>query len=160
MILKIYIAVLSFVLTFMGVTSALGAQKPAAPEKLQFSVEFILQKVIERKQQKYEAQIPTPKIFLESETSLKQFQDAIEPQWGFRPDQFTNAYVVAKNEIYLMDEASYYHKVKRCMDDSLAHEFTHFVQSKYQKFDLNDESLEWEAVDVQTWFRENFCKIP
>ena len=44
------------------------------------------------------------------------------------------------------------------VDDSVAHELTHFVQAKYQNFDLNDESLEWDAIDVQNWFRENFCK--
>ncbi len=45
------------------------------------------------------------------------------------------------------------------MDDSLAHELVHYVQVKYQKFDLNDESLEWDAVDIQTAFREKFCPV-
>ena len=156
---SVCLAIFAFNLLALNFAIADTSVKPA-PAKLQFTVDFILKNVIERKSQTFDAKLPVPKIFLESSTSLKQFQDAIEPQWGFRPDQFTNAYVVAKNEIYLMDEAGYYHETKRCMDDSLAHEFTHYIQAKYQKFDLNDESLEWDAIDVQTWFRQVFCKLP
>lgn len=126
--------------------------------QLKYSTEFILKQVLIKKNKDYDAHIPMPKFFYESSTPLKQFQDAIEKQWGFRPDVFTNAFVNDKNEIYILDDAEYYKKTERCMDDSVAHELTHYVQAKYQHFDLNDESLEMDAVDVQTWFRENFCK--
>lgn len=127
------------------------------PAKLRYSVEFVLQKVLELKKKEFNPLIPLPSIHFESRTPLEVFQDAIEAQWGMRPEHFTNAYSVAHNMLFLNDETSYYRRTKRCMDDSLAHELTHYVQSKYQGFDLNDESLEWDAIDVQTAFREAFC---
>lgn len=135
--------------------------KPAKvkkPAKLRYEPEFIFQKMLEYKNKAYDSSIPMPKIYVESKTTLKDFQDAIEPQWGFRPDYFTNAYAVAQNTIYLLDDNAYYQRLGRCMDDSLAHELVHFIQAKYQKFDLNDEFLELEAMDYQTKFREEFCK--
>jgi hypothetical protein len=125
--------------------------------KLKYDVLFTLEKVLEYKKLKFNPEIQLPPLFLKSKTSLKQFQDAIESQWGTRPNEFTNAYSVVNNEIYLLDDADYYRKTGRCIDDSLAHELTHYVQVKYQHFDINDESLEWDAIDIQTWFREKFC---
>jgi len=126
---------------------------------LQYDLKFIQDQVLLYKKLTLDPKIMNPKIFFASEVSLKQFQDAIEPQWGFRPDSITNAYVFANNEIYLLDDDTYYKQNHRCMDDSLAHEWTHFLQLKYQKFDMNDESLEWDAIDLQNWFRENFCNL-
>jgi hypothetical protein len=134
-------------------------KKEVAPAQLQNSFEFIFKQVMIKKNQVFNPRLDLPQLFVESLTPLKQFQDAIEPQWGFRPDVFTNAFADLRNEIYIIDEADYYRRNQRCMDDSVAHELTHYVQSKYQKFDLNDESLEWDAIEVQTWFRENFCKF-
>ncbi len=155
--LLFFITMFSFVISAGAATTAARRPKPA---QLQFPAEFIFAKVLERKNLTLRPDIENPKIMMASKTPLKQFQDAIESQWGFRPDVLTNAYVIHTNEIYLLDEAKYYKKTKRCMDDSLAHELTHFIQVKYKGYDLNDESLETDAVDVQTWFRETFCKIP
>lgn len=127
--------------------------------KLQFTTEAILKQVLLKKNLQFKPEIPMPVLNLQSKTPIKKFQDAIEPQWGFRPEAFTNAFIILKNEIYLMDDAAYYKKMKRCIDDSMAHELTHYVQVKYQNYDISDDSLEMEAIDVQTWFRENFCKI-
>ena len=127
--------------------------------ELIFTPEFIFEKVLERKQIVTIPEKKIPEIFYASKTELKQFQDDIEPQWGIRPEVITNAYVVAKNRIYIMDDLEYYESTKRCMDDSLAHELTHFVQVVYQGWDINEESLEWDAVDIQTWFRTEHCKI-
>ena len=147
---------LFFLITLFLFNNAIMATTPA---KLQHPLEFIFEKVLEKKHLDKKAEIPFPKFFYESKTSLKQFQDAIERQWGFRPDVITNAFAVANNEIYILDDASYYKKTERCMDDSIAHELTHYLQVKYQNWDLSDESLEWEAIDVQTAFRAEFCKI-
>lgn len=105
-------------------------------------------------------EIPLPPVFLESKTPLKKYQDAVEPQWGFRPDRFANVYAAARNEIYLVDEAGYYERLKRFVDDSLAHELVHFVQVKHKAIPITefDESMESEAVAVQTEFRERFMK--
>lgn len=97
-----------------------------------------------------------PRVFYESRTPLKQFQDSIEPQWGFRPPIFGNAFVPARNEIYVLDDAAYYAKTRRFLDDSLAHEYAHFVQVRFQGGDLADDSLEGQAVGVQTWFRDTY----
>lgn len=143
----------------LTLTSTFTPAFAKAPAKLQHPVEFIFAKVLEKKRLAQRDDIPFPKFYYQSKTPLKQFQDAIEKQWGFRPDFFTNAFAVANNEVYILDEADYYRKMGRCMDDSVAHELVHYLQVKYQNWDLSDESLEWEAVDIQTAFREEFCKI-
>ena len=99
-------------------------------------------------------EIPAPAIFFASATPLKQFQDAIESQWKFRPHIITNAYVAARNEIYLCDDAAYYRRLNRTLDDSLAHELVHFLQAKYLNDDLASDGSELQAVTIQTWFRE------
>lgn len=125
---------------------------------LKYSPEFILTQVLEKKHQVFNTQKAFPKIVLSSQTSLKQFQDDVESQWNFRPDVITNVYVISQNKIYLMDDADYYEKTGRCMDDSLAHELTHYVQVVYQGWDMADDSVEWDAIDTQTWFRETYCR--
>ena len=132
------------------------AKKPAT---LKYSVDFLISKVLEKKHQIKNNLIPMPAIYYKSQTPLKQFQDAIQKQWGMRPDVFTNAFAVANNEIYILDDAGYYEEHKRCMDDSLVHELVHYVQVKYLNWDINDESLEWDAIEIQTEFREEFCKL-
>jgi len=134
------------------------AKTPTKTVKPNYTLEFILEKILEYKKIEINHSILNPKIFYKSQIKLKQFQDAIEKQWGQRPTEITNAYAINNNEIYLLDDEEYYRKTNRCIDDSLAHEIVHFVQVKYQNYDINDESLEWDAVDVQTWFRENFCQ--
>lgn len=133
-------------------------KKPIKTVKLKYTEEFILKKALEYKKKQFNSAIPLPTLFYESKTPLKQFQDAIEPQWGQRPEIITNAFVIHLNQIYLLDDAGYYQRLKRCLDDSLMHEYIHYIQAKYQNFDLNDESLELEAIDYQTQFREEFCQ--
>ncbi len=146
---------------FLTSITALGTSTRAHQiAHLKYTPELIFEFVLDQKKQTLNQQIPFPQIYFKHKTVLKQFQDAIEKQWGLRPLEITNAYAVENNEIYLMDDADYYLKTERCMDDSLAHELVHFVQAKYQKFDLNDESLEWDAVGIQTAFREKFCPAP
>ena len=52
-------------------------------------------------------EVSLPAIYFESQTPLQQFQDVIEPQWGFRPDAFTNAYALQRNEICILDKAAF-----------------------------------------------------
>lgn len=107
-------------------------------------------------------EIPLPKIIMSSQVSLKDFQDYVEPQWGFRPGAVSNIFIAARNEIYIIDEADYYRKMRRYIDDSLAHEYVHYIQIRYKnaRFDPNDEYMESEAVHVQTWFRDGFLLAP
>ncbi|MBC7742278.1 MAG: hypothetical protein H7061_08775 [Bdellovibrionaceae bacterium] len=159
--MKVQIVLLIFSLFTMNGVAATKKVKPApAPAVLQFTPEAILAEVLKKKNLELRPQLPLPKLNLQSQTSLKKFQDDIEPQWNMRPDVFTNAYAFKTNQIFLMDQAAYYKKTNRCIDDSLAHELMHYVQVMYQNADLADESLESEAVDIQTWFRETHCKLP
>lgn len=132
----------------------------AAPAQLRYTPRYVLDRVLEYKQRPFDPQKPMPEVRFASTTSLVEFQDAIEPQWGFRPSKITNAYVVTKNVIYLMDDAAYYAQHGRCIDDSLAHELTHYVQVKYQGWALDgaDDSIELDAIGVQTSFREAHCR--
>ncbi len=122
-----------------------------------YTTQFILERILDYKTLSFKPEIPMPTVVLSSEAKLKDFQDDIESQWGFRPDVITNAYVVRLNKIYLYDDKAYYTEHGRCIDDSLAHELAHYVQVQYRNWDLNDDSLEWDAIDTQTWFRTQHC---
>ncbi|MBC7427118.1 MAG: hypothetical protein H7336_00810 [Bacteriovorax sp.] len=145
-----------FIILLCTFSTGLLAKTPAT---LKYPVDFLFTKVLEKKHQTKNEAIPMPHIYYKSSTPLKQFQDAIEKQWNMRPKVFTNAFAVDNNEIYIMDDASYYEEKKRCMDDSLVHELVHYVQVKYLNWDIHDESLEWDAIEIQTEFREEFCKL-
>ncbi len=145
-----------FLITFLTLLSPLSYGNTAT---LKYKTDFLLEKVLEKKHLTKRNDIPLPKFYFSSQTPLKQFQDAIEKQWGFRPDLITNAFAVDNNEIYIFDDADYYEKLGRCMDDSVVHELVHYLQVKYLNWDLNDESLEWDAVDIQTEFRQVYCPI-
>ncbi|OFZ31311.1 MAG: hypothetical protein A2622_01605 [Bdellovibrionales bacterium RIFCSPHIGHO2_01_FULL_40_29] len=157
--MKTIILALSCVV-FLGTSQSVfaGGKRVKPTAQLQFSVDFILQQVLARKNKEFRPEIAIPKVSMESQTDLKYFQETMSPQWGLVPQDFSNAYSVAKNEVFIGDNAGYYKKHQRCIDDSLAHELAHYVQSQYQKYDLNDESLEFEAIDIQTWFRETYCQ--
>lgn len=96
-----------------------------------------------------------PTFKAESTTSLNEFQDAMEKWWGFRPSAYVNVYDANTNTIYLSNTKARY-KHPRTPVDSLVHELTHFVQSKDfgAGKDSDEEYLENQAVQVQTWFRE------
>lgn len=128
-------------------------------QALRYTPEEILQAVASYQQVSLRDDVPVPKIYFESTCPLEQFQNAIEPQWNMRPERFLNAYVIHSNEIYIIDEAAYYEQLGRFIDDSLAHEFAHFLQVKYQGYAvLDSDYLEYVAIEVQTWFRENYLK--
>lgn len=97
---------------------------------------------------------PLPVVHFESQIPLAKFQDAVAGQWNFRPPKVANVYVVANNEIYLSDDGGYYNRMKRTLDESLAHEFAHYLQVRYFHANLSDETCETEAIAVQFAFRE------
>ena len=145
--------------TFAAAREAREKREPARPR---YDTACILSAVASQMGVTLRGDVPVPQVFYGSNTPLKQLQDAVEPQWGFRPDVFANVYVFARNEIYLWDDAAYYVRMKRSIDDSLAHELVHFIQVKYQNasFAGGGEDLESQAVHVQTWFRENHIQQP
>jgi hypothetical protein len=130
----------------------------AAPVKLRFDPQFILEAVARRMNVTLRSDVPRPAVFLESATPLRQFQKAMEGQWPFAPTLIANSYSIATNEIYLSDEPSFYRRLKRTLDDSLAHEFVHYIQSKYFREDLTTDGCEIQATEVQRWFRDEYAK--
>lgn len=144
---------------FLLFFSLVPAGEKGPPVSPLYPVTCLLETVAAKKRLPLRAEVPVPTVYLESKTPLQQFQDAIEPQWGQRPDVFLNAYVKDRNEIYVIDDSAYYRRTNRYLDDSLVHELTHYMQVKYQDADLqNDDSLEAEAVELQTWFRETYMR--
>ncbi|HSD41160.1 MAG TPA: hypothetical protein VLD36_04770 [Burkholderiales bacterium] len=135
---------------------ALGGERVsiAAPVKLRFDPRFTFEAVAQRMNVTLRREVPLPAVFLESSTPLAQFQDAMERQWQFRPPLVANAYSIERNEIYLSDDASFYLRLKRSIDDSLAHEFVHYIQAMYFNEDLSTDGCEVQAVEIQRWFRE------
>jgi hypothetical protein len=136
----------------LSVNSVGAAETRPAPIKLRLEPSQILQQVARQMNVSLRPEVPLPKIFLESTTPLRQFQEAIAPQWKFRPHVFANAYVMARNEIYLSDDPSYYKRRNRTLDDSLAHEFVHYIQVTYRSGSLADDDCEMEAITVQLAF--------
>ncbi|MBI5622779.1 MAG: hypothetical protein HY924_03270 [Elusimicrobia bacterium] len=142
-------------------SSQVMAAKAPAPKKwatLKYDPACILATVADMMGLTLKDEIPAPALRLESDTPLKRFQDAVAPQWGMRPDMFLNAYTPPTNEVYLMADAAYYSKLKRFLDDSLAHEYVHFFQVKYKDFPMDQfsDAEEGEAVGYQTRFRDEY----
>jgi len=126
----------------------------------QIDPECILKIIAKRMNTQLRPEIPAPTLHFESESDIKEFQDAIEHWWGMRPELISNVFIPRSNQIYLIDDESYYSRVKRSIDDSLAHEYVHFIQVQYKGYDLRtDDTAEYEAIDIQTWFRDTFVHI-
>ena len=127
----------------------------ARPMKLRYEPQYILEAVARQMNVTLRPEIPVPAVHLGSATPLKRFQDAIAAQWRFRPPVFANAYSIARNEIYLMDDAAYYAKSRRTLDASLAHEFAHYIQVRYFDADLQDQSWETDAIAAKQRFADD-----
>lgn len=143
----------ALVLIALGPTPIWGG---GAPSPLTCAPEGILAAVAGRMGVVLRPDVPLPRVRRSSDTPLADLQDAIEQQWGFRPGTFTNAYAAARNEVFLLDDPEYYRRLGRLPEDSLAHEYVHYLQVRYLGARLQEGSdyLESQAVDVQNWFRE------
>ena len=123
--------------------------------KLRYEPQYILEAVARQMNVALRPEVPLPAVHLASTTPVRRFQAAMAAQWGFRPRVFANAYAVAHNEIYLMDDAAYYGRHNRTLDASLAHEFAHYIQVHYLNADLRDPSWENDAIAAQQRFAED-----
>lgn len=135
-----------------------GADPCLPPARPRFKTSCVLALVAKRRARwALDPDKPAPSVLYESETDLPRFQDAVEKQWGGRPERFSNAYSFKTGEVFLIDEAGYYARLKRTPDDSLAHELAHHMQFAYDGADFAKDltgSYEEEAIDIQTWFRD------
>jgi hypothetical protein len=147
-------AALTAGLLLTAASAGTAAADPPQRVTLRFEARYILESVARQMNVTLRPDEPMPEIRLESATPLAQFQEAVAGQWKFRPPLFANVYVVARNEIYLTDDASYYRRLRRTLDESLAHEFAHYIQARYLGANLADEGCEVEAVAVQFAFTD------
>jgi len=137
-----------------GLSLASAANLAAAePPTLRFEPQTTLEVVARRMGITLRPEVALPEVRLESATPIERFRDAVERQWGSRPARFSNAYVLATNEVFLIDDPNYYAATGRTPDDSLAHELVHYLQAHYRHADLAGEFEELEAVQLQSWFR-------
>ena len=141
-------------LGLMVATAAPASADPGERATLRFDARYILESVARQMNVTLRPDEPVPVVHFESTTPLAQFQEAVVAQWRFRPPLFANVYVVARNEIYLTDDPRYYRRLRRTLDESLAHEFAHYIQTRYFGANLADETCEVEAVAVQFAFTE------
>jgi hypothetical protein len=133
------------------------ASRDASTERvarLHHDPQWILKAVADRMGVQMHPAIPLPEILFESETPLTRMQAAAERQWGFRPQVFANAYAADENRIYLIDDADFYERIGRTLDDALAHEFVHYLQATYLKDEFKSEWSEATAIALQSWFRK------
>jgi hypothetical protein len=126
----------------------------AEPLRLRLEPAFVLAQVAARMGVTLDPAIAPPAVLVESATPIARFREAIGAQWGFLPHAFGNAYAVERNEIYLIDDPSYYDRLGRTIEDSLAHELAHYVQIKYLDADLAASAWKQDAIAVQAWFRD------
>lgn len=134
--------------------------RAAAPEtaKIAFKPECVLAAVAGRKGVTLDPSRRPPMVLFASMIPVSRYREAAKEQLGgMDVEMVLNMYVVKTDEIYIQDAAGNYGKFGRTIDDSVAHEFGHYLQVVYGKADMandaNDE-LEGEAVRLQTWFRE------
>ena len=143
----------------IGLSLASGADTATAERSaLRFEPQATLEAVALRMGVTLRREVPQPRIRLESVTPIDSFRNAVEAQWGGRPKRFSNAYVPATNEIYLIDDPEYYAANGRTIDDSLAHELVHFLQTRYRHASPAGEFQELEAVAIQRWFRSEHMR--
>ena len=136
-------------LALASVANLAGAERPA----LRFDPQTTLELVARRMNVTLRPDVRLPRVRLESATTIERFRDAVETQWGSRPARFSNAFVPATNEVYLIDDPDYYAATGRTLDDSLAHELVHYLQVYYRHANVAGEFQELEAVEIQSWFR-------
>jgi hypothetical protein len=138
----------------IAATTPEAARPPSASVTLRVDPRYTAEWVARSMGIALKGDVALPTVHLASATPLRRFQDAVEPQWGLRPRQIFNAYVMATNEIYLDDVSDYYRRRNRTLDESLAHELVHYLQVRYLRDDLASDASELEAVTVQQAFRE------
>lgn len=141
-----------------GVLSLPALAAAPAPAKIAYKPDCVLAAVAARKGVTLDPARKPPMVLFASMIPVSRYREAAKEQLGgMEVDTVLNMYVVKTDEIYIQDAASNYGRHGRTIDDSVAHEFGHYLQVVYGKADMandvNDE-LEGEAVRLQTWFRE------
>lgn len=150
--------IISFLLIFTFSFNVIAASKYIPAEPIIEARDCVLQLIAPKMNTTIDPLKEKPRIRPETNTPLKDYQDSIEKFWGFRPDVFVNVFNPLQNEIFIMSQRHYYESKNRSVYDSLAHELVHYIQHSYHgaDFTVGDDSLEMQAIDVQTWFRDTY----
>lgn len=107
--------------------------------------------------------VARPTVRYGSKTDLRQYHADIENEYGPGSSApynvVTNMFLPKRNVIYMSDKAENY-RTGRYIDDSVAHEFAHYLQFFYLGEKDNPspdyDQLETGAIRVQEWFRETY----
>ncbi len=109
--------------------------------------------------------VPRPELrYASTLPDLRQYHDDIENEYGpgtSKPyEVVTNMFLPKRNVIYISDRADLYGRFGRVIDDSVAHEYAHYLQFFYQGEKdnpaIDHDKLEVDAVRVQEWFRATY----
>ena len=123
---------------------------------LRFEQDCILQAVTIHMGVSLRGTVAPPAVSLSSATPPAAFQKAAQAEWDVMTDRLTNAYFAGRNWIFLIDTHSLYQQ-GRTLDDSLAHEYAHFLQVRYRAVNpAHNDRNEREAIAVEHWFRATF----
>lgn len=76
------------------------------------------------------SEVSPPAVRYSSTAPLSEFQSAVHTVSPLRPNAVSNTYIAGPNVIFLTDDPAYYQQ-GRTLDDSLAHEYTHFIRNRY-----------------------------
>lgn len=145
-------------LTLLILFFGLFAQAQAEPWRSQSildSRDCILKIVAKRMGLRLSSVTPLPKILVQGTVDFSYYQSTLEKHWGWKPEQFVNAYVFGSNELFIHLDGELYKKRGSTPYDVMAHELTHYMQYQYQGLPM-DDFTEGEAVKLQNWFREQF----
>jgi hypothetical protein len=147
-----------FLIIFLFTLQANAVSRLIPAKPVVESTDCILKIVAKELHRELKDDVVKPTLKVQGPTTVKEFQDSIEKFWKFRPEKFTNVFNPLTNEVFIMSERKYYTKMNRSIYDSIAHELTHYVQNHYMgvSFTEEDDSVEAQAIEIQTWFRETY----
>ena len=133
--------------------------------RLRYDETCILRLVAAEMEIPLKKEVSLPAVYFGSKVPFAQFLAAYRTQSNAEPTQVLNMYMLNSNEIYISDKASNYASFGRSMDDSLAHEYVHYLQVKYRGYTVRDfvedfeDSLENQAIRYQVSFREKYIVV-
>jgi hypothetical protein len=128
---------------------------------LTYSPACILEAVSKKFNVKLRDDVPLPELFPHSTISIDEFKIAVRSNYPaeMNINFFNNMYLSESNAIYVNNKRPFVGENGRTPDDILAHELTHYLQSKYRNYTFEQstsDDAENSAALIQSWFRDKF----